>query len=124
MKGYRSQDYISGGGSGGQQMVDGQPGQDVMVASTSSMGGPGQNQNEMNSSILKVSGPSVHQRAQSLQQAVGQVRLGSKLLFGELHCVCITSYFCLANAMATCLAAVWLSRHNMLLGDCREMERK
>ena len=50
-------------------MVDGQP-QDVMVASTSSMGG--QNQNEMNSSILKVSGPSVHQRAQSLQQAVGQ----------------------------------------------------
>lgn len=53
------------------QMVDGPP-PDVMVASTSSMGG--QNQNEMNSSILKVSGPSVHQRAQSLQQAVGQVR--------------------------------------------------
>jgi len=60
----------AGGGGGGQQMVDGQP-QDVMVASTSSMGG-GQNQNEMSGSILKVSGPSVHQRAQSLQQAVGQ----------------------------------------------------
>ena len=63
------------GGGGGQQMVDGQP-QDVMVASTSSMGG-GQNQNEMSGSILKVSGPSVHQRAQSLQQAVGQVNFPS-----------------------------------------------
>ena len=67
----------AGGGGGGQQMVDGQP-QDVMVASTSSMSG-GQNQNEMSGSILKVSGPSVHQRAQSLQQAVGQVKFPSLL---------------------------------------------